>query len=284
MKIFKLENVSLDMLKTLFEIMSKVNKTDDTINFMLSNSSMSAINSNQAESVFKRWVIKHNKIASGVSGELMGEIKVSIFNGKDFSKKILGFFGQMANIEFYHDGKDVMKIVLKKLDKDGKVMLNISCACADTSISFNEYPQDSIEILFGLGSDYSPKTSFMLIKEDILNIIKLSALNSNSEEQKKYVKIYSENGSIKATDNAFDVVLGDDVFGLNTEIEIDKSILPLIDGGDYKVELTEHDDLKFIILTLNSDKVDNKITINLLSDISTDVQWDEFQDFGNSFE
>lgn len=278
MGVLKLKGVSLETLKELFEIMSKVKKSSTVLNFTINKEKLTGVGSNDSKAVYKYWEIPTKNISEAIDGDVpLGvSLKVSILNGSDFSKKILSFFGQMADLEFHHDNNQVDKIVITKYNKEGKKLLTIPVVCSRTSLTFEEEPQEILDIIFGLTPDFNPKSKFEIRKEDIINIRKLSSLNSNTEEQKKYIKIYSEEGTIKATDNAFDVVLTPNTSGYADEIEIDKSLLGLIDPEEYDVFLNESHDLKFIIMNRKSELFTQKISVNLLSEIDDDTTWEDF--------
>lgn len=291
-QILTLHDASLDILKPLFLLSSTLNKSNNTINFSVSPKGLHSSNKNHAMSVVKTWNLNFEQCCSSTSGVIPEKLKISIFEGVDFAKKILAYFGQVATIEIHHDGLSASKIVLKKMTKEGKLSLKIDVVCASVDISYFEYSAEELLILFGDDENFVKKEVFNLSKDNIQNIKKLLKLQTNPEEQKKYIRIYSKDGIVMASDDGFDLALFDDVNGQlgETIIEIDKSIFITIDDSSYSCVYSsftdDSDKMELLVLNATSTAAIRRTSLNLLQDISSatdSINWSEFEDTDNGF-
>lgn len=291
-QILTLKDVSLDKLKPLFSLSSSLNKTDNTLNMQLSPTGLLSSNKNESSSVIKTWHIPFSAFCSEIIGTIPEKLKISIFNGDDFSKKLLSYFGQLATIEIHHNGQSAKKLLIKKVNKDGKVELKIDVIAANVEIAYFEFTSEEQQILFGEIEQFSKKEIFTISKNDIQNIKKLLKLTSNAELQKKYVRLYSDEGMIKATDQGFDLTLFEDTIGLgDLKIEIDKKMFMLIDDGSYKATYAKYEEnsekMESLILQAENSDSNRRISLNLLQDIGNvadEIDWDSDFGVGGGFE
>ena len=291
-QILTLKDVSLDKLKPLFSLSSSLNKTDNTLNMQLSPTGLLSSNKNESSSVIKTWHIPFSAFCSEIIGTIPEKLKISIFNGDDFSKKLLSYFGQLATIEIHHNGQSAKKLLIKKVNKDGKVELKIDVIAANVEIAYFEFTSEEQQILFGEIEQFSKKEIFTISKNDIQNIKKLLKLTSNAELQKKYVRLYSDEGMIKATDQGFDLTLFEDTIGLgDLKIEIDKKMFMLIDDGSYKATYAKYEEnsekMESLILQAENSDSNRRISLNLLQDIGNvadEIDWDSDFGDGDGFE
>lgn len=283
-QIITLKDVQLDVLKPLFILSSTINKTNTTLNMSLTPTGLMSSNKNMASSVVKNWTVPYANFCTEIVGQIPEQLKISIFEGVDFSKKLLGYFGQLATIEIHHDGISAQKLVIKKVTKEGKVALKIDVVAANIDVAYFEFSADEQAVLFAELEDFDRKEVFTLSKDNIQSIKKLLGLVTSPETQKKYVRLYSEDGQIKATDGGFELALFEDTLGLGElKLEIDKSMFSIIDDSSYKVTYAKYDDGTDKIETLILDAVTTngtrRISLNLLQDVGDHADDIDFADF-----
>lgn len=284
-QVITLHDVKLDVLKNLFQIVATLNKSNDTICFQISQNSISASNKNLAESVIKYWNIEPLKLAEKADNLPLQPVNVSIFNGQDFSKKVLAYFGQLATIEILHNGISAQKITLKKFTKEGKLLLKIDVVCGKNEIAYFGFNEQQLDIAFANKEEFQKTTVFELQKEDIVNLKKLITLKTNPEIQKRYVKFYSDGTSIRATDDVFDIVVCDDANNLsNRTIEVDKLSILLIEPSLYTCELAIVQSFSLLILNDVTEVCSKHISINLLSTVDTSTNWEDYTNFDEGFD
>ena len=283
---FTLHDVNTELLRKLLGISMSVKKSE-TLNFKLTPEFATGIANNESDSIYKRWSIKLSDLCDvtksianqdAKSGTLVfPELKCSIYKGEDFSRKILSFFGQFVNFKIEHDGKEVKKIELFKTNEAGVIVLQINLLTAATATAFVDYSSDLLAQIFT--TDETTKViSFELDATELSSVSKLSRLSTNPESQTNWVTLYSDNGSLKATDKAFDVLLKDGVT-LSESIDIDKALWSMIDKDKYTVSVHNISENK--ILVCESLTKDVTISLVLLGKTDTDI---DFSDFENTDE
>lgn len=271
-QVVKLTNVKTDVLKKYFKISSSiVNK--EILNFSFDKNNVFGIANNETDAIYKKWNVPLTDICD-TNTEFTQTIKCSIFKGDEFISKILTYFGQTANMHFHHVNGSTNKIVLEKADENGKVILSITIVCAPVQTSFVEYDESLLNHIFTT-SEETKIASFTLSESELSEVSKLSKLGTNPEIKTNYISLYTdERGALKATDKCFDLELHISENPLPEVLEIDKSLWSVIESDKYNVNVHNVDGNKFIIC--KSQTSDVTITILLLSDVDSSVDFDDF--------
>lgn len=284
-QVITLHDVKLDVLKQLFQIVATLNRSNDTICFQISQNQITASNKNLAESVIKYWNINPLKLAEKTDNLTITPVNVSIFNGQEFSKKVLAYFGQLATIDIVHNGTSAQKLTLKKLSKEGKLLLKIDVVCGKNEIAYFGFTEQQLDIAFANKDEFQKTKIFGLQKEDIVNLKKLITLKTNPEVQKRYVKFYSDGTSVRATDDVFDIVICDDTYNMsNRTIEVDKVSIMLIEPSLYSCELAIVQQFSLFILSDVTEVCSKQISINLLSSVDSSTNWEDYTNFDEGFD
>lgn len=267
-----LPNVSTEQLQRFLGISMSVTKSE-TLNFTIDSQKLAGVANNEADSIYKSWSVNIKDICDPASA-MIPSLKCSIYKGEEFAKRILSYFGQTVNINVFYQGSSVHKLELYKTDEKGRVMLKITVVSAPVETAFVEHSAEKLSSIFNPDED-NLLVSFTLDNDELSTVSKLSKLSTNPEKQTDYVKLYTTDGAIMATDNAFDVVLHESDVVLNDDIEIDKSLWSLIDKDKYVASVYDIDGNK--ILLCQSSTRDVKITLVLLAKIADDDI--DFEDF-----
>jgi hypothetical protein len=281
MEHFILYDVNTDMLRSLLEISMSVTKSE-TLNFTLSPDEISGIASNEADSIYKKWNVELSDIAKAPSPEThFPKLKCSIYKGDEFAKRILSYFGQLVNMKIYHDGREIKQIELFKLNESGKISLKINLLTAATSTAFVEYSKELVSAIFTPGSE-TRQLSFTINPEYLSQVSRLSKLSTNPEDQTKWITLYSDNGSLKATDNAFDIILEDEGFPNIEPFDIDKSLWALVDIDKYSAEVHLIENSKIFVLKSYTKNL--TVSLVLLEKTDGSVDFDDFSSSNETFE
>jgi len=278
-------NVNTETLRKYLAISMSVKKSE-ILNFSIENSVLSGINNNEADSIYKMWQLPLAKLTGLADNDptynTIPKLKCSLYKGDSFSKQVLGHFGQLVDMEIEHVLGTVKKINLSKKDANGRTILAITVLCARAETTFIEYEPELISQIF----KPKPETklvSFKLETAELSAVTKLSKLSTNPDTQSDYISLYTKDGSIFATDKAFDVFLHETDIVLNEPVEIDKSLWRMIDNDDYTATVYQaQDDNKILVCESKTKSV--SITLVLLSSVDTDIDFDDFDDMSDTWE
>ncbi|BBI90629.1 hypothetical protein HYO65_gp237 [Tenacibaculum phage PTm1] len=268
-QIVKLKNVKLSELQTAFKRSLSIG--GETLNFKITPTSITNVAEHSSQSLYKKWELSLGDVCDSVDGQFR-ELKVAIYSGNEFVSKILGFFGQLADLEIQHENGNVNKINIIKLDEKGKRLLRIALVTASVTSSYKEIDSDMVSNIFN--PDMETKASLILSPDDLKQLNNLAKLTTNPEEQTNYITIKSENGQLVATDGAFDIALRDRTEELDA-IEIDKELFSCIEHENYTASV--YDLGESGMLLLNSENSNSQIAVVLLSDADDSVSWDDFE-------
>lgn len=268
-QVVKLHNVKLGMLKSAFK--KSLSVSGENLNFKIDNNTISNVAIHESESLTKQWSLNLTEVCEKVEGSFT-ELKTAIYEGSEFVNKILGMFGQLANLEIHHNNGSVVKIEVIKLDEKGRSSLKISLVTAPTSTSYIKVDTDFVAQIFNPGDKVA---SLVLNGEDLKQLNALAKLSTNPETQKPYITIESRDGQLIAHDGTFDIALHDRETSLEA-IEIDKQLFSLIEYETYDATVYSAGDTK--ILVLESKDTNSKIAVILLDDADTSS---DFADFGS---
>lgn len=286
LKQIKLVNCNLDVFRKMLGISLTLAEKTDTLNITFNEKGLTGISSNRADSLYKQWLIEWSILAESVTGLLehieassangakVQPLKCSIYKGEDFSKKILSFFGSVADIVCFHDGKEIKQFQIQKKSTEGKVQLKIDVVTASANLAFVDYSEELVKALFTPEST-SLVTKFNLGISDLQTVSSLSKLSVNPDKQTKYITLYTENGQLKATDNCFDVVLHEAAEApLPEPLEIDKELWSKIDRDEYSVELHAIEENKILVCKSLTKHVTESVA--LLAKTNDDINFDDF--------
>ena len=281
---FVLQDVNTEILRKLLGISMSVTKSE-TLNFTLTNDKVVGIANNEADSIYKKWSIQLASLCTvpmTQDGTLqtIPELKCSIYKGEEFSKKILSYFGQFVNFKIEHNGSEIKRIELFKTNDKGVTTLKINLLTAASATAFIDYSKEFVDQIF-TPDDTTKLVSFELDNDDLSTVSKLSRLSTNPEEQTNYVTIYTAGGTLKATDNAFDVILKEDIQIEIDPIEIDKSLWSMIDRDKYIVDVHTIEDNKILVCTSQTKNV--IISLVLLGKTDDSVNFDDFTNDDKTF-
>lgn len=271
-----LKNVDTDLLSEFLAISTSVAKSE-VLNFKINNESLSGIANNEGDSIYKKWDIKLVQLCE--SHDEIPSLKCSIYKGDEFIKKILSYFGKTVNINLFHNDGSVRKLELYKTDEKGRTMLKITVLGANVETAYIDYNDEVIGKIFD-PSDES-LAQFSLDAVNLQQVSKYSKLQTNPEKQTEYVRLYTNDGCLNATDNAFDVILHETDVVLTDDVEIDKSLWQLIDEDQYDCSIHSIDQNR--ILVCSSTTKDVKITLVLLSKVDSSQSFDSFESFDEAF-
>lgn len=274
-----LKNLNTVKLRQLLLISSSVTKEKDAvINLQIeATNKVSSITTNENGDVYKRWSCDLMDICESVENKNTELLKISIFKGDEFAKKTLTLFGQLVDLEIQYNEEGAVKMIIRKINNEDKVIASVSVIMSRTNLSWVDFPQDEADIVFGL-TDSPVLDKFNLSGEDIKNVSKMLSVDTNPEEQKKYIIIKSEDGHIVATDKGWRLTLGLDTFELTQEIEIAKDLWKMFDDYEnYVVHLSEISENKFIFAKAeNSDLTTSMV---LLKDVDSSIDFNDFEHY-----
>lgn len=281
MKQFILNDVKTEVLRKMLGISMSVSKSE-TLNFTIDGNKIVGVTNNISDSIYKRWEIGLSDICTPEEKAVIPLLKCSIYKGEEFSKKILSYFGQLVNLRIEHDDSEVKKIELFKLNEAGKVGLKINLVTASSSTAFVDYDPEVLSMIF-YPTEETKLFGFELDTNDLSEVGKLSKLSTNPEEQTDYVTLYSADGSLKATDNAFDVILKEGFTQADVSIDIDKDLWSMIDRDSYEVEIHQVDEENKILVCKSTTKnVINSLV--LLGKTDDSVDFNDFEMDNSTFE
>lgn len=280
---YTIKNLETKYLKEYFGVSMSVQKNDNFLSFEVNNKEIKSTVENDAESILKTWNLNLSEISE--SNDLPNEnIRCVLYKGNEFTKKILGYFGEKLNLTFSWDDdlKLVKSVELYRLDDKGRKSLSVVVVCASKE-NFKEYDDEVVETLFY--PTQGDLMNFTIKKAQVDELRKLSEISSNPEQHNDYVRFYSEGGVIKVTDKIFDTILSENAdITIPNGVEIDKELFGLIESDDYTVYLNQpKPDVKLFRLESKSKKIIT--TIMLLTkamDDEYDDMFDDEDDFLNS--
>lgn len=297
---------------------------DDTVNFSISETEMMSIQNNSSESCFKMWKVQTNQFFNILSGfgDLGSEkVKVSIFKGLDFSKKILSFFEVdkekekddnqiIVELDIIYDPLYNMAkyIEIRKINKKtNKKLLSFKVATANALTNFVDFEPEMIAVLFnGASETINTKNigELMITKEVIKEAKNLFKVQTDIELQQNYIafKYEKETNQVILTDETIDLFLTEPVDPTVlkklhvSQFEVAKDIFTLLDAGlDYKIEFKEYIDefdRKSEIITFrkmvigDGKKLDFELvtSVSVLIDVADDFNFDDLNNDQETFE
>lgn len=273
-QIVKLHNVQLSKLKEAFNRSLSIG-TADTLNFAITKQGISNFAEHHSKSLVKQWNLDITDVCERIEGDF-STIKVAIYTGSVFTSKILGFFGQLADLEIQHVNGSATKIDVVKKDEKGRRALRITLVTASVASSYIDFQQDYIDAIFNTDDTIS---SIVLSSADLKQLNKLATLSTNPEAQTDYITIKTEDGQLVATDGSFDVALHDRADDID-KIDIDKELFACIEHENYSATIHRiSEEQKKLILS--SKDSSSKIAIVLLSDADESTNWDDFESSTN---
>ncbi len=212
--VVKLKDVRIAELRKM--MFKSANLKGGVLNFNINQSQIDSVASNVSDSFAKKWSIPTSAIAR-VEEPFAETVKVSLYKGGDFLKGILNLYGESCNINIEHNnGIAVMLIVF-----NDKLQIKILAAA---TITDETYDDATMKLLFGVEDEVG---RFELGSEELKNIIGLSHISTNKDSQTPYVRLYTEDNFLKATDNAFDVKIHAQTEALNVDVNINKELIAL---------------------------------------------------------
>lgn len=284
LKQFKLVNVNLDMLRKLLGISLTLAEKSDTLNIQFSSAGLTGIASNSSDSMYKKWSIDWSTISTTEQKEfdLIPKLKCSIYKGEDFSKKILSFFGGIADIIVFHNATEVKQFQIQKRGTNDKVSLKIDVLTAAANLAFTDYAEDLIEAVFSPQTETLTATMTLGVS-DLQTVSSLSRLTVNPEKQTKYITLYTVDKQLKATDQCFDVVLQEETETVLPDggVEIDKTLWSKIDKDEYIVELHTIEDSKMFVCKSQTKQVVEALA--LLAKTDDSINFDDFVNDDSDF-
>lgn len=277
---YTIKNLETKYLKEYFGVSMSVQKNDNFLSFEINDTEIKSTVDNDAESILKTWSIPLAEISEG--NDLPSQdIRCVLYKGSEFTKKILGYFGEKMNLTFNWDNnlKLVKSVELYKLDDKGRKSLSVNVVCAAKE-NFKEFSSDVLDTIFY--PTEGDVLQFDITKAQVDELHKLSEISSNPEQHNDYVRFYSEEGVIKVTDKIFNTILSENAdIEIPSGVEIDKELFGLVESDDYTIYLNEPShDAKLFRLEAKSKKIIT--TIMLLSktmDDEFDSVFDEDDDF-----
>lgn len=262
-------------ISTLKKFLSKSSDlTGGALNFLLEEHQISSIANNEGDSFFKRWSVPMESVAELGNFPEGGKIKVSLNKGSDFINNILKYFGNTCSIRVsYDNGSAIMLTVYNE-------KLTINIVAAPTELNYDEYDTATLDEVFFKDAE-SIVAKFSLSAGELKEISSLSKISSNPETQTSYVSIYTDNGQLKATDNAFDVVLHNTESDFEARINIKKEFFSNFCAEEQQMSVKENTAISSMTLYALSAETNTESGVVLMDEVSADAS--QIDDLAHEF-
>ena len=265
-----LQDVDLGVLKTAFKRSLSIN--GENLNFKITKNAISNVAAHESDALYKSWSVPIDVACKSVEGTF-DELKVSIYSGSEFVNKIFSYYGQLARFEISHINGNVTKIDIVKLDEKGKVSLKISLVTASVTTAYRKFDDELISQIFNPGDEGKIGT-IDLSAADFKQLNQLAKLSTNPETQTKYITLKTVEGRLIATDEAFEISLGEREETLE-KIEIEKELFSFIEYEDYSASIYSVGEKQMLLC--NSKTSESQIAVILLSDADDTIDWNSFE-------
>lgn len=287
---------------------------EDAINISFEKDRLTSIQNNSSESCYKKWVINYDNFIYDLNGfdEIKlnnNSVKISIFRGLDFAKKILSFF------ESFDENTEIVKmsinydavysvaknIEITKNDKStNRVKLGFKVPTANALMYFVEYEKTTVDVLFG-GYDVPMVSNIGRLSMEpnqIKDAKELFRVVTDDELQQNYIafKLNKTTNQVLLTDETIDYELfvstDNKKLGalLNRKIEVSKDLFGLLDPKlSYDVEFKKFVDEigreNIIVSFIVSGRTDFELitAFSVLIDVDDDFDFKELTDNDDPF-
>lgn len=291
LKAFTISITDVELFKKCCGISTGLHE-NKILNLEISNGKIKSTTANAVDSCYKHWVLDIEKIGDVTSSDpLLTPIKCSIYNGGDFSSKILTQLNQKGvtgTITFYYDSllNDVKQIeVIASSTEKKKKIFSFKFKTSDVSLIYTEFDEETIEMFFSTKTSATLLYEFKLLSDDLKRLRLLLNLDVKDDTQNNHIaiKFNQDANQISLTDEITDFVLSEDATLhqaihddlLTKDFNIDKKVFKEIDTSTYIVQLREIEGSIFMVLFNETEKVYYVTAIPLLEAIQSTISYQD---------